>query len=204
VALFSIALSTGAQSTILSGGDLIAPYGVALTAQGRVLLADYNALPPGELGAIFLFPRTGGRLEIVANGGLFQDPIAVARSFRGPIIVAEQDNPGDNGQVISVNPRTHAQRTLALAGATFQSPGGVAVVPPRCFGRFATIVGSPGADRLKGTRFPDVIAGAGGRDRLSGLGGRDRICGGKGRDRLSGGAGRDRLKGGPGRDSTRQ
>lgn len=72
---------------------------------------------------------------------------------------------------------------------------------PRCAGIPATIVGTAGPDRLKGTRRRDVIAAGAGNDRVKGRRGKDLICGGDGDDRLSGGASRDRLIGGPGRDT---
>ncbi len=80
---------------------------------------------------------------------------------------------------------------------------------PRCLGLVATIVGTPGADRIVGTAGRDVIVGLGGNDAISGRGGADVICGGDGRDTLGGGVGNDvvggdggndRLLGGPGRD----
>lgn len=75
--------------------------------------------------------------------------------------------------------------------------------PPaaKCGGKQATIVGTPGKDRLKGTRKRDVIAGLGGNDVIKGLGGNDIICGGPGKDRLIGGPGKDTLIGGPGSDT---
>jgi Tol biopolymer transport system component len=75
---------------------------------------------------------------------------------------------------------------------------------PRCAGRRATIVGTPGRDRLRGTRRADVIVALGGNDRVTAGRGRDLVCGGRGNDRLFGGRGRDRLIGGPGRDRTKQ
>ncbi|MGZ8666337.1 MAG: calcium-binding protein [Solirubrobacterales bacterium] len=97
-----------------------------------------------------------------------------------------------------------------------------------CGGHRATIVGTPGPDRIIGKRASDVIAGLGGNDvivdgpngndvlcgdggrdrlvashgndRLYGGGGRDVAIGGQGNDRLSGGAGNDRLLGGSGND----
>ena len=80
-------------------------------------------------------------------------------------------------------------------------PEGIEVEPPMCKGRSATIVGSDEDDRLKGSKFADVIAGIGGRDRIRGVAGNDRLCGGKGRDRLRGGPGNDKLLGQQGRDS---
>jgi Ca2+-binding RTX toxin-like protein len=66
----------------------------------------------------------------------------------------------------------------------------------RCAGRTATLVGTPGKDKLVGTPDKDVIAGLGGKDTIKGLGGKDRLCGKGGKDKLKGGGGKDTLKGG--------
>jgi Ca2+-binding RTX toxin-like protein len=80
----------------------------------------------------------------------------------------------------------------------------------RCNGHRATLVGTNGSDKLRGTKLVDVITGLGGNDKLSGLAGNDLICGGAGKDTLKGGegndklygeAGNDNLKGGPGKDT---
>ena len=186
--------------------DMDRPYGLALSATGKVLVADYSAVPPDEFGAVFSIPPSGGTPRLFSSGQLFGGgPIGIARSFQGPLYVADTSSPDGDGSVISVNPRSGHQRRVAMASASGLSfPDGVAVVPPRCFGKFATIVGSPRSEKLKGTRFADVIAGVAGDDRIIGGGGRDRICGGKGKDKLIGGKGRDKLLGGPGRDTTRQ
>jgi hypothetical protein len=91
-----------------------------------------------------------------------------------------------------------------------------------CRGLEATIVGTDGADRLRGTGARDVIVAGGGRDRVSAGSGNDVVCGGAGNDTLRGGGGRDKLfgdagvdrlfggpardtlRGGPGRDRQRQ
>ena len=43
----------------------------------------------------------------------------------------------------------------------------------RCAGKRATVIGTAGRDRLKGTRKADVIAGLGGNDAINGLAGND-------------------------------
>ena len=88
------------------------------------------------------------------------------------------------------------------AGGGGPAPGGTvpARARPRCAGRRATIVGTPGRDRLRGTQRADVIVALGGNDRVRAGAGRDIVCGGAGDDRLFGGPGRDRLLGGPGLD----
>ena len=72
-----------------------------------------------------------------------------------------------------------------------------------CFGRAATITGTPRDDRLRGTSGADVIVAGGGSDRIAGLGGNDRICGGTGDDVIDAGPGRDRVLGGLSEDLIR-
>jgi acid phosphatase type 7 len=67
---------------------------------------------------------------------------------------------------------------------------------PRCFGRRATLLGTPGADTLQGTRRADVIVALEGSDVIDGGAGNDRICAGPGTDIVRGGEGDDRLSGG--------
>lgn len=86
-----------------------------------------------------------------------------------------------------------------LAGGLVAPVAGAA--GPLCFGREATILGTPAGETLTGTPGPDVIIGLGGDDVIYGLGGADRICGGDGNDTIDGGPGNDRIQGGPGNDS---
>ena len=87
----------------------------------------------------------------------------------------------------------------------------VSPIPDSAFRLVAscTRVGTPGDDRLRGTRRRDVLCGRDGNDRLIGGGGNDVlhggggddiIRGGPGADRLDGESGSDRLHGGRGRD----
>jgi glucose/arabinose dehydrogenase len=86
------------------------------------------------------------------------------------------------------------------------------LLAPSCHGTAATVTGTAGKDRLRGTRARDVIvAGAGadhirarrGSDLVCARGGADRVRGGRGRDRLYGGSGRDHLRGAEGGDLCR-
>jgi hypothetical protein len=63
-----------------------------------------------------------------------------------------------------------------------------------------TMVGTPAADRIKGTARRDVICGFDGPDVIQAEEGPDAARGGNGSDKVSGGPGDDRLKGGAGRD----
>jgi Ca2+-binding RTX toxin-like protein len=69
---------------------------------------------------------------------------------------------------------------------------------PRCHGARATIVGTDGADKLRGTPSRDVILGLRGDDEIIGSLGNDIICGGPGSDLIHGGRGNDTVDGGSG------
>jgi Ca2+-binding RTX toxin-like protein len=86
---------------------------------------------------------------------------------------------------------------LSDAVALAITPAGTSAT---CSGRPATIVGSAGADSLKGTAGPDVIAGRGGTDRIFGGGGDDLICGADGADAIHAGSGDDKVFGQSGAD----
>jgi len=75
--------------------------------------------------------------------------------------------------------------------------------PPQCAGEFATIVGTPRRDHIRGTSGPDVIVAQGGSDVVKGSGGNDVVCGRSGNDTLNGGAGRDTVLGQAGSDTLR-
>ncbi|HEY6144731.1 MAG TPA: hypothetical protein VIV13_00535, partial [Solirubrobacterales bacterium] len=76
---------------------------------------------------------------------------------------------------------------------------------PRCAGRIATIIGTPGRDTLKGTKRKDVIAALGGDDTIHSYTKADVICAGPGRDDIDAGdngegGGSDLVMAGPGND----
>ena len=106
---------------------------------------------------------------------------------------------------------------LNLNALTGGGPDGSQVPLDQC-----TIVGTSGADRIRGTTANDVICGLGGNDSISGrrgrdvidtgdgddkaignkggdmilgLGGKDLVRARKGKDRIGGGAGKDKLRG---------
>jgi len=85
--------------------------------------------------------------------------------------------------------------TTTAPTTTTTAPGALT-----CDGLTATIVGTPGDDRITGTPERDVIVALGGHDMVHGMGGDDVICGGPGDDHLNGGQGNDRLFGGDGDD----
>jgi Ca2+-binding RTX toxin-like protein len=72
-----------------------------------------------------------------------------------------------------------------------------------CAGQRATIVGTRGADKLRGTYGDDIIVTGDGDDRVLGSRGGDLVCGGAGADVIRGGRGADTLRGGSGKDGLR-
>ena len=78
----------------------------------------------------------------------------------------------------------------------------VSPIPDSAFKLVAscTRIGTPGDDRLRGTRRTDVVCGRDGDDLLVGGDGDDVLHGGGGDDVLRGGSGADRLDGESGRD----
>jgi Tol biopolymer transport system component len=76
---------------------------------------------------------------------------------------------------------------------------------PRCSGRIATLIGTPGRDVIKGTKRKDVVVALGGDDQVSTGSRADVICAGPGRDQVFAGdngegGGSDLVRGGPGAD----
>lgn len=93
---------------------------------------------------------------------------------------------------------------MALVTAAFVFLGAAPAgeeTEPRCHGRRPDIVGTEGADELRGTPNRDVIWGGGGDDEIFGSLGNDLICGGAGNDLIHGGRGNDVVDGGAGADS---
>jgi streptogramin lyase len=138
-------------------------------------------------------PRTRS-FDEVASGDLLTSFYNPGLETRGTIII------GDTGaeRIVRVNPRTGDQSYVGGPLGVF--PEGIGIEPPKCKRKMATIVGSTKRDKLKGSKFGDVIVGLKGNDKIKGGKGRDLICGGKGKDKLKGQGGRDKLNGGPGKD----
>jgi VCBS repeat-containing protein len=88
-----------------------------------------------------------------------------------------------------------ATSALALAGSGSGSSRS-AEDGIECFGLKATVIGTPGDDRLRGTPGDNVVTGLGGEDRIIGGGGHDVICGGSGEDFITTGKGPDKIYGG--------
>jgi hemolysin type calcium-binding protein len=206
--------ANGSQSLVASGvinerEDLVEPSGIVVS-QPTVYVADRDS-QSDQSGAVIAVGFNGGKRLVASNAGpgpdLFNDPSGIAFDGRGNLVVGDTTVvPDRRGIIIRVAPGSGATRLLSRGADGLDglvSARALTVVPPRCAGRPATIIGTPGRDTLRGTAGRDVIVGLGGNDVISGRGGNDVLCGGRGRDTLRGGPGRDVVRGGPGRDDER-
>lgn len=112
-ALFRIDAATGAETAISVGGSFSAPVGIAVEADGSILVADADAFG-GTGGIIRVDPATGEQTE-VSSGGLFSNPFDLAVESSGTIVVADPHARGA-GAVIRVDPRTGEQQMVSSGG----------------------------------------------------------------------------------------
>jgi Ca2+-binding RTX toxin-like protein len=114
------------------------------------------------------------------------------------------DPPGNSaGVTFPRPPKTRAEITAVMNSLNLNAlsgggSGGSQVPLNEC-----TIVGTQGADRMRGTSANDVICSLGGNDAISARGGRDVVDTGAGNDRAFGNKGGDMLLGLGGRDLIR-
>jgi DNA-binding beta-propeller fold protein YncE len=116
---------TGARKVVCTGGVFASPAGVAIEADGNILVADTAAFG-GSGGVVRIDPKKGKQTK-VSSAGVFVSPIAVAVEADGTILVADADAFATKGGVIRVDPSTGAQKKLA-SGGKFTGPRGAAVV----------------------------------------------------------------------------
>jgi Ca2+-binding RTX toxin-like protein len=107
----------------------------------------------------------GGRLVVLVT-------ITVALTA----CTSKAEQPG--GVVAPVDPTP----SPSTAGRAANTSSRTATVNEKCFNRKPTIVGTPVADRLQGTRKRDVIVALGGNDVIGNLGEHDVVCAGVGDD----------------------
>jgi streptogramin lyase len=194
---------SGEQSVVASSSDslLQRPNDVVADPRGTLFVAD-----DGADGVFRVNPKTGD-VSTVASG--LGDSYGVAVAPNGLIYATDYEAETVN----RIDPKTGDVTVIADAADGIVSPLGIEVEPPKCKGKLATIVGSTNRDKLKGSKFKDVIHTLGGKDKVSAKGGNDIVCGGKGKDKLKGGGGKDKLlgqggkdklDGGPGKDKEQQ
>jgi hypothetical protein len=91
----------GAQTIISEGNSFRSPFGIALDAGGRILVAD------PRLGAVVAVDPLTGAQTIISQGGFFLAPLGITLDATDRILVAEPSaGPGLQGAVIAVDPVT--------------------------------------------------------------------------------------------------
>jgi hypothetical protein len=117
-AVVAIDTATGSQQTVSSGGDLVAPTGIAVDTSGRVFVSDHQAL--GGTGAIFEIDVATGAQSVLVSGALLAQNYATDRvhtdleiSPGGALILLD---PGpafsDGGDVWRIDTLTRATTSL--------------------------------------------------------------------------------------------
>jgi streptogramin lyase len=193
--------ATGTAITVADAGDgLEGGDGLTRGPDGTLYFAEADA------GLQAVDPKTGAVTDL--TGAIPYDGYGLAFDFHRRIVFSAADD------VYTADLSGGGFETVATnfgAGAGY--PEGFEVEPPTCKGKTATIVGSTKKDKLKGSKFKDVIHTLGGNDKVNAKGGNDLVCGGKGKDKLKGGkgkdkllgqGGKDKLDGGPGKDKEQQ
>jgi Ca2+-binding RTX toxin-like protein len=204
--VFRVDRVSGDATDIAPG--LFVPGGLTLAPDGILYMAD------GFESVFRIDPKARSFSALVDESAEIANAYDVAVHPNGFLYLVSTQ--GGVGTIQRLDPATGALTEIASEsdpGALLDFPEGIEVQPPKCKGRVANIVGSEKNDKLKGSKFPDVIAGLGGKDKIKGVKGNDRLCGGKGKDKLKGGpgkdkllgqGGKDKLDGGPGKDKERQ
>jgi Ca2+-binding RTX toxin-like protein len=204
-ALIRVNPVTGAQTPLLTGAPLVDPRGIVVRPSGGVVIGDNGGAGTGSLINVDLPAATATTLSGGSFYGGASVPGALAFDTAANIVVADRNNNtggmgGSAGRLFRVSPAGAITEVVTGASGQLSEANGVVVVPPKCGGKFSTIVGSPGKDTLPGTNGPDVITALGGKDKVKAKGGKDLICGGGGNDTLAGGGGKDTIIPGKGAD----
>ena len=189
----------GAGKVVISQADPIRLPSLAIDPLGRLVTAGTLGVDAGQ-DALMSRYRPDGVLDsgFAASGSLleaFGTPTGTgtvgAVDAAGRYVLAGGAFPAEGGSLIGL-----ARYNVAYPTTLAPPPPPV----PTCKGRPATVVGTPGRDRLKGTARRDVIAALAGNDDVRGLAGNDLVCAGAGKDVVKAGAGKDLVLGGSGRD----
>lgn len=125
-AIIRVDPTTGTQTVISSGVNLVSPTGLMMDRAGDILVAD-----SGANAVIRVNPATGGQ-TVISSGGFFSFPIDLTIDATGQILVVDSNAfgpdviSGGTGGVIRVDPLTGAQ-TAVSSGGNFHGPTGIAL-----------------------------------------------------------------------------
>ncbi len=111
------------QNVVTASGVFDAVYGVAVAANGDLIVADPSNGVPGSGKVVRVNPNTGAQ-TVISSGGNLVNPDGVALAANGDIYVA------DSGlaTIIRIDPTTGAQ-TVVSSGGDFVEPTDLAIAP---------------------------------------------------------------------------
>jgi len=113
--------TTGAQTVVSSGGIFADPTGVAIAANGDIVIVD-------RARRVVRVDPTTGTQTIVSSGGRFVDPFRIAIDANGDFLVADVGARA----IVRVDP-TSGDQTIVSAGGSFISPIGLAIASMETF-----------------------------------------------------------------------
>jgi uncharacterized delta-60 repeat protein len=199
---------TGGEVTTQTGAQTFAE-DLTVDPAGRLVVAGGVEEPLDTTAALFRFTPSGALDPAFGSAGVVRVNFNAAFAFgqtplvdsAGRYLLSGRGSAGSGTDVLGFA-RFIADTPTQAGPAPAPSPAPIAAPAPKpkCGGQTATIVGTAGADHLKGTKKADVIVGLGGNDTIKGLGGNDLICAGAGADKVFGGAGVDQILGEGGND----
>src|SRR2546423_8570631 len=103
-AVFKINPATGERAIVARDDKLVQPFGIALEANGDVLVTD-----TGALAVVRIDSQTGSQ-SVVATGGLLGIPYGIAVDRKGDILIANLQ------AIVRVNPLTGEQAIVSAGG----------------------------------------------------------------------------------------
>lgn len=101
--IFRVDPNTGAQTVVSSGGYFIGPAGIAIAANGDLLIANAGGGSSGPGSIIRVNPITGAQ-AIVSSGDNLANPVGLAIAANGDLFVVDGD-----GGIIRIDPSTGVQ-----------------------------------------------------------------------------------------------
>jgi DNA-binding beta-propeller fold protein YncE len=129
-ALIRIERSTGRQSVVSAGNLFRSPFGLAVKADGGILVANEGVTATAAVVAVD--PSTGDQRTVSANAvdDVFRFPERVAAAPDGHLLVSDFELADRFGGVVRVSPADGAQ-SIAWQGELYNNPLGLAVVVSR-------------------------------------------------------------------------
>lgn len=130
-AVFRVNPTNGNVATVVQGGNLLNPWGLALGRRGKLFLADDQESSSGNNGRIFKVNIANKSVRIVATGGKLVDPTGLQFGPGGDLFTTDYaGGANDTGAVFRVDPRSGNVKTVRsgppldeMFGIDFNSQG---------------------------------------------------------------------------------